>query len=265
MRLGLTLSGGGIKGVAHIGVLKALSEYNIQPTHISATSAGALVGALYAAGHSWEVILDFFRHTQVFHPKRYALKKPGFIDSLKFQEDLSRFFTSDSFESLELPLSITATSVIEGKQHIFNTGELIRPLIASASFPGVFTPLEIAGIHYFDGGVIDDFPVELLVESSDLIIGSYVNPLREIKISDLKHSYQVLNRAYEINLHSKSVTKFKSCDLLFCPKDLAHYGTFSMRSIETIFNLGYEEACRQLSTFEFKKITSAFAKAKLKV
>lgn len=253
MNIGLSFSGGGIKGVAHLGVLKALSEHNIKPTHISGTSAGAIVGALYAAGHDWEAIYDFFKTTPVFSIKRFARRKPGFLDSLLFHKDLSAYFSEDSFESLQLPLSITATTVITGQLRTFDAGPLINPVIASASFPGIFTPIEIDGVHYFDGGVIDDFPIEPLVPKCDLIIGSYVNPLSAIEIGDLKYSYQVLNRAYEINLHQKGLNKFKDCDLLICPEKLAKFGTFSMRSIPAIFEIGYEEACKQLENSDLYK------------
>lgn len=246
MKIGLALSGGGIKGVAHVGVLKALSEFNIQPTQISGTSVGAIVGAMHAGGHTWEAIYDFFKNAAIFSVKRYARGKPGIFDSLKFEEELSIYFPEDTFEALKIPLSVTATTVLSGKQHTFNRGALIRPIIASACFPGVFTPIEIAGDYYFDGGVIDDFPVEPLIASCDQIIGSYVNPLSAITMTDLKHSYQVLNRAYEINLYHNGQNKFNDCDLLVCPSKLAKYGTFSMRSIDEIFYIGYEAACIQL-------------------
>lgn len=246
MKIGLTLSGGGIKGVAHVGLLKAFDEYNIKPAFVTGTSAGAIVGGLYAAGYDWETILDFFRKTSIFKLSRYARSKPGILDSLKFANDLATYFPEDSFETLQLPLSITATTVISGEQHIFNSGSLIKPIIASASFPGVFTPIDIDGTLYFDGGVIDDFPVEPLVQNCDYIIGSYVNPLSAMSITALKHSYQVLNRAYEINLHHRVKNKFDMCDILVCPDELSKFGTFSMRNVERIFQIGYASACEAL-------------------
>ncbi|WP_340158916.1 patatin-like phospholipase family protein, partial [uncultured Maribacter sp.] len=76
MNTGLVLSGGGIRGVAHIGTIKALEEHNIFPTHISGTSAGAIVGALYAGGIQWQEILDFFKAIPIFHINRFARRKP---------------------------------------------------------------------------------------------------------------------------------------------------------------------------------------------
>lgn len=246
MKIGLALSGGGIKGVAHIGTLKAITEQGIKIDYITGTSAGAIVGALYAAGYSWEVILDFFTKTSIFSLNRFALKKPGFIDTIKFENDLKLYFPDDSFEKLNIPLTITATEIESGNSKVFNSGQLICPILASSAFPGVFTPIEIDGVFYFDGGVIDDFPVEYLPSTCDYIIGSYANPLSEMSIDSLKYSYQVLNRAYEINLHHHVHNKFNNCDIFICAQELSQYGTFSMRSAKKIFDIGYKEAKKEL-------------------
>ena len=112
---GLVLSGGGIRGVAHIGVIKALEEHGIYATHISGTSAGAIVGALYAGGVKWEDILEFFKVIPIFHANRFARKKPGFLDTEKFYDEFKKFFPQDSFESLPKELFITATDIIKGE------------------------------------------------------------------------------------------------------------------------------------------------------
>ena len=93
MTTGLVLSGGGIRGVAHIGAIKALEEYGIYPTHIAGTSAGAIVGALYAAGCNWEEMLDFFKSTEIFSLTNYAMGKPGFLDTEKFHDQLKAYIS----------------------------------------------------------------------------------------------------------------------------------------------------------------------------
>ena len=252
MKIGLVLSGGGAKGVAHIGLLKAITEQGIKIDQISGTSAGAIVGALYAAGHSWEVILEFFKQTTIFDISKFAYGKPGFIDTNKFEKDLRHYLPENSFEKLNIPLTITATEIKSGKLKAFQHGELIHRILASSAFPGVFTPIEMDKGFYFDGGVIDDFPVGYLMDSCDYIIGSYVNPLSEISMNSLEHSYQVLLRAFEINLHHQAKKKFHNCDMLICPQDLSHYTTFSMRSLNNIFELGYREAHQELLHFQQK-------------
>ncbi|MEM5565050.1 patatin-like phospholipase family protein [Psychroserpens sp. AS72] len=239
MNTGLVLSGGGARGAAHIGVIKALEEFGISPTHISGTSAGAIIGALYAAGVSWSDMLSFFKTISIFQTTRYARNKPGFINSEKFYDDLKAYLPNDNFEDLKKTLFITAANVIDGSLKVFSKGQLIKPIIASASFPGVFTPTEINGKFYIDGGTLNNFPVEPLQKDCDKIIGVYVNPLKKISIKDLKHSYSVVERAYKIKVASESMLKFPICDLIISPEELINYGTFDMNSVEAIFNLGY--------------------------
>ncbi len=242
MNIGLVLSGGGIKGVAHIGAIKALEEHGIFPTHVAGTSAGAIVGALYAGGVPWTEMLDFFKTVPLFRTRRYARKKPGFIDTEKFYGEFKKFFPKDHFSALEKPLYVTATNLIEGTLKIFSTGELIRPVLASASFPGVFTPMEIEGSHYVDGGVLDNFPVEPLKMFCDQIIGVYVNPLKKVKIGDLRHSYNVAERAYKIKSARDSLRKFVDCELIIYPEGLSDFGTFDVTSVDVVFDLGYAAA-----------------------
>lgn len=246
MNTGLVLSGGGIRGVAHIGVIKALEEHNIFPTHISGTSAGAIVGALYAGGHGWPEILNFFKVIPIFHTNRYARKKPGFIDTEKFYDEFKKYFPEDNFEALSKPLFITATNIIKGELKIFHEGELIRPVLASATFPGVFSPIDIDGSFYIDGGVFNNFPVEPLKIYCDEIIGSYVNPLKIIKVEDLKHSYNVADRAYKMKSASDSLSKFADCDVIISPEELSTFRTFDMGAIDTIFDIGYSSAKKVL-------------------
>ncbi|WP_396634423.1 patatin-like phospholipase family protein [Maribacter sp. R86514] len=236
---GLVLSGGGIRGVAHIGVIKALEEHGIYPTHISGTSAGSIVGSLYAGGVKWEDILEFFKVIPIFHAKRFARKKPGFIDTEKFYDEFKKFFPIDKFESLAKELFITATDIVKGELKIFDTGELIKPVLASATFPGVFSPVNINGSFYVDGGVLNNFPIEPLQPHCDKIIGSYVNALKSSKIKDFKHSYNVLERAYKIKSASESIAKFSECNFVVSPEELCEYATFDMRSIDAIFDIGY--------------------------
>ena len=85
MKIGLVLSGGGMRGAAHIGAIKALEEHGIYPTHIAGTSAGAIVGALYASGYNWDDILRFFKSISILDITKYAIRKPGILDADKFQ------------------------------------------------------------------------------------------------------------------------------------------------------------------------------------
>jgi len=248
MKTGLVLSGGGFRGIAHIGVIKALEEHEIYPDHISGTSAGAIVGALYAGGCGWEEILDFFKTVQLFSFSNYATKKPGFVDTEKFYDRFLDYFPKDDFESLEKPLYITATNILDGTLKVFHRGELIRPILASAAFPGLFAPVKIKEGYYVDGGILNNFPSDLIKMYCDKIIGVYVNPYEKVKIDGLKHSYSVLERAFKIMMAKESLAKFEDCDFVVNPKELSNYSTFALKDVDAIFNFGYEATKRELSS-----------------
>lgn len=260
MNIGLVLSGGGVRGIAHIGAIKALEEYNIKITHIAGTSAGAIVGALYAAENSWEEMLNFFKEVEIFTINKYAINKPGFIDTEKFYESFKPYFPKDNFENLKLKLYITATNLLNGELKVFNKGELIRPILASAAFPGIFTPIKIDNVYYIDGGTLNNFPVNLITEYCNHIIGVYVTPFEAIKKEDLKHSYSILERAFRIKNSSDSRLKFNDCDLLIRPNELSSYGTFYFKNVDEIFNLGYQSAKEALKSEKGFKIMEAINK-----
>lgn len=247
MNIGLALSGGGMRGLAHVGVIKALEEHGISPTHIAGTSSGGVVGALYAKGYSSSEMLYFFKSLGIFKLSKYAVRKPGFIDSEKFYEDFKRYLPEDNFSALKKKLFVTATDILKGTLHVFHEGPLIKPLLASASVPGIFTPVKIDDACYVDGGVLNNFPVELVTPLTDRTIGVYVNPFESVTVDYLKHSYNVVERAFHIKSASESLPKFKDCDLMIFPEDLSRYGMFSFKYADEIYELGYRYAMEKLN------------------
>ncbi|MDW5288944.1 patatin-like phospholipase family protein [Formosa sp. PL04] len=241
-KIGLVLSGGGYRGVAHIGVLKAMEELGITPDYISGTSAGAVVGSLYAAGHNWQKILELFTEIELFSINNYTLFKPGLLDGKKLGRQLEAYFKEDSFESLKIPMFIATTDLVEGKTRFFYEGKITTPIIASAAVPGVFSPIEFNDCLLCDGGVTNNFPIEPLKVYCDKIIGVYVNPLPKIKKKDLKSTKTIVNRAYTISRFKVIETKFHDCDVLISPIEVGEYDVFSKVHVDRIFQLGYTEA-----------------------
>ncbi len=248
MNIGLALSGGGMKGIAHIGAIKALEENNIHPTHISGSSMGAMVGAFYASGYSPEEMVDFFKAVPLFYPTRYAFGKPGIIDPANFYQDFKKYFPEDNFKALKKKLFISAVDMLAGNLKVFDEGELIRPFLASSAFPGLCSPVAINGSLYADGGILDNFPIAPLAEC-DQIIGVYVSPINDIKAESLKYGIDVLERAIRINFSNASAQKFSECDLLIYPP-LLEFGMFDKNHIDEIFNIGYETTINKLKEAE---------------
>lgn len=243
-KLGMVLSGGGAKGLGHVGVLKALAEEGIEPQALAGASAGAIVAALHAAGYSPEEMFEFFVEKNPFRISKLALAKAGIFDTEKVVADFLEYFPADSFESLGKPVFLTATDLVEGRSEIFSSGRLIPAILASASTPLVFTPTEIEGHWYSDGGITNNFPTEPLVGHCDAILGVYVNPMRPRERAEMKSSLAITHRAIEIGMYYSSRSKFHECDLVLCPPELSAYKAFDTKTphLVEIMEIGYRAA-----------------------
>lgn len=236
--IGLVLSGGGYRGVAHAGAIKAFEEFGIVPTCISGTSSGALVGALYAANYAPEEIVKFFKKVKLFEFSRYALNKPGWVDTDTFRGFLRSYFPENSFTQLPKKLFVTTTDLLSGNGRVFSSGPLIDALLASASFPGVFSPVSIENGFYVDGGILDNFPIDPIKECTHLY-GVYVSPISAMTTADFKHSYDVINRALHLRMNAASVTKFSECDMVVYPEELSKFNLFNAKNADELFEIGY--------------------------
>ena len=142
--IGLALSGGGSKGIAHAGALKFLEEQNIKPSHIAGSSAGAIVAAMYAFGKKPEEILEFFKSIYFFHWKHFTFKKAGIIDSESFKNYFEEIFKDATIDDLKIPTYITATDMVKGKLKIFNPEtKIVDAVLASSAVPGMISPYVI--------------------------------------------------------------------------------------------------------------------------
>lgn len=243
---GLVLSGGGSRGVAHVGVLRALGEHGIEVDCIAGTSSGAIVGALHAAGYSPREMVEFFEKKNPFRLSKLSLGKPGFFDTAKVVEDFEEYFPDNSFEALDKKLFLTATDILHGDLVIFDSGPLIPAILASSSVPLVFTPTEIDGRWFSDGGILDNFPLEPLEGRCSTLIGVYASPLRRVEEDDLTTSLAVSQRAFEVGMYYVSRVKFDRCDVLISPEELSRYGTFDSKHLDEIESIGYEACCRRI-------------------
>ncbi len=248
--LGIVLSGGGARGVAHVGVLEALREHGFEPDCASGTSSGAIAGALWAAGYDGPEMLRFFEERSPFRLSKLAVRKPGIIDTDKVVSDFRDYFPEDRFEALGKKLYVTATDLVQARMDVFESGPLIAPLLASSAFPGVFTPTEIDGHYYSDGGILANFPIEPLLGRCRHILGVNATPLRPITESDLDSMLDVTQRALEVGMHFTARTKFAHCDVIVSPAELSRFGTFDARRVREIRDIGYRATIEKLPEIE---------------
>ncbi|MFC4818552.1 MULTISPECIES: patatin-like phospholipase family protein [unclassified Flavobacterium] len=243
--IGLILSGGGTKGLAHAGVLKFLEEQGIKPVQIAGTSAGAIVAALYAGGQSPEEILSFFKSIYFFNWKHFTFKKAGIIDSEAFRLYFKSIFEDKTLGELNINVHITATDLVKGKLKVFgNDTKIVDAVLASSSFPGVLSPYEIDGNLYSDGGILNHFPTDILQGRCDSLIGVYVSPIQKIEAKDLSSIRSVTSRAFDLLSANSNTHKFNICDWVIEPEELVKFGTFetSKTKMDMIYKIGYEAA-----------------------
>lgn len=245
--IGLVLSGGGVRGMAHIGVIKAMQEFGLEATVVAGSSVGALVGALYSADKPIEDMLHFFKDTPLFKYSYFAVAKPGLINTERFISAFQQYFPEDSFEALKKDLHVVATNLEQGEEVFINKGELIRPLLASAALPPVFSPIEYNGALHADGGIMNNFPSEPILSRVEYVIGSNVSLVSKLEKKHLNNSFQLTGRVTGLMIYAINREKINNCNLIIEPQELEHIGILDRRGIEKAYAIGYETAVR---TFE---------------
>lgn len=246
MKYGISLSGGGARGLAHIGVLRALEEKGIFPAHIAGTSMGAIVGAFYAAGRKPREILEILKSDSIIKHLQWGLPSGGGMISLeKMEKKLEEQLGVSTFEDLEKPLHIAVTNLTRGKPEVFDSGPLIRPIVASASLPIVFKPVEIDGDVYVDGGLLDNLPLGPLPDVCDKLIGSHVNHISVQKGIDSIR--EVADRSYKLAIFQSVKMNLDKFDIFFDPPDLMKFKLYDFGDIDEIYEMGYREAMKFLS------------------
>ncbi len=236
-KIGIALSGGGIKSLCHAGVLKALEEQGLKPDIISGVSAGSVIGAFYSDGYTPDEIAVLFEDISFRHMTKIHIPDGGFFQTDVFQDFLMRKLRAKTFEELAIPLRVVATDLDKGRSVTFSTGNLVDPIVASCSFPVLFRPKTIDGVNYVDGGVLKNFPVTTIRNECDKIIGINASPLvaDEYKISILNVAFRSYHFIFKANiLYDKEL-----CDLLIEPVDMGNYETFDVDKGREIFELGY--------------------------
>lgn len=162
MEISLALGGGGVRGVAHIGVLRALEKHGFKIKAIAGTSAGGLIGAVYAAGYSTEKIEEAFAEVNKERSfDRQPDDGPSLLGLASIAHKLSELLGETTFSELEISFAATAVSLYSGKEVILRKGKVTKAVMATIAVPGVFPIQKIGGRVLVDGGVMDPVPVQV--------------------------------------------------------------------------------------------------------
>lgn len=270
-KIGVVLSGGGAKGIAHIGVLKALEEVGLRPDYITGTSMGGIMGGLYALGYSasqldtiirsinWDLALsnniplDYIAYEEKEYYNRFLVELPienaklklptGLIQGQMLGEILARYTwparNYKNFDEFPIPFRCVATDVSTGKPIVFKDGSLAKALRATMAIPSAFSAVDLDTTLAVDGGVVNNFPVEELFNmGADYVIG--VNVSHGFKSAyEIKTMTGILLQIAMIPSSERLDDQIKLCDIYITP-ELENYSTASFSSYEDILRLGYE-------------------------
>jgi len=285
LKVGLVLSGGGAKGFAHVGILKVLEEAGVRVDYIGGTSMGAIVGAMYASGYNAKEIdslirtFDFDkimqdqipRKSKPFyekqHGEKYAITLPvkkgkvGLPIALSkgqnvlnlMSELLQHVDTIRDFNKLSIPFFCIATNLETGKQEILNSGFLPRAVQASGAFPTLLEPVEIDGKLLADGGIVNNFPIDEVLEmGADIIIGIDLKNEFFDK-EELNSALKILDQIIGFQMYGHHDEKIKKADIYLHP-NIDDYDVISFDKLEEIVKVG-EDAAR-LKFDEFVEIAA---------
>ncbi|WP_167017093.1 patatin-like phospholipase family protein [Chitinophaga sp. Cy-1792] len=232
------LSGGGARGYAHLGVLRAYEEIGVLPSAIAATSAGSIAAALVCDGYSTDEIRAIFKEFKLGLSMQWKNWQLGLLTLKKLQEVLEKTLRHQQFEELKVPLYITATNFSSGEQKVFDRGPVIPAVLAASSVPMLFQPILLDGVQYVDGGLSGNLPVEPLAGKYEDIIGVHVNPL--VPLDSSGGFLFNLERTLHLAIR-ESVLKNKAlCHEFIEPAGLGKFGMFEFSRFDEIYATGYE-------------------------
>lgn len=281
IKLGLVLSGGGAKGFAHIGALKVFEEANIPITLISGNSIGTIVGALYSIGYSAQDIEDFVREQdwemllldrvprklktpfKQNYEQKYVLefnldrkgKKLSLPSGYVQGNNILNLFSgitaniSDSihFSDLPIPFACVAYNLETGKEEVLNQGHLPKAMLSSMAFPGVFSPVNFNDMHLVDGGVINNFPVDVAIDmGADIIVGVDLQQEKDkdSQFGSITSILMGIVNQIEVEKHNRNI---ELADVVIKP-ELKGVATFDFRAsaVDSIMKKGEIAAREQL-------------------
>ena len=278
MEIGLALAGGGVRGAAHIGAIKALEENDIKISHIAGTSAGSIVSALYAMGYSTKEMIKLFEYfakeimeinpRYIFSSirKQKSVKLRGLASSFSIENGIkqtAKLKDIKNISDIKMPIAIPATDLLKNRKIVFtnqnlkgdyyiNDIEVGKAVRASANFPGMYEPFEYGEYQFVDGGIFDNLPVaELKKMNSNKVLAikfDVDNPKRQNTM------YNISMKSLDLMQDNLMQDSIKLSD--FCLSiDLRDVKVFNYNKVDFCYEEGYKQTLEQIDKIKEKLIT----------
>lgn len=251
-KIGVVLSGGGALGFAHIGALEVLIENNITIDILTGTSMGALVGGLFAAKdiNYLKEKIKTFKGTTIIDPSWFLFFEKGVFKGKKIIKYLENNIGDTRIEDCSIKFGCVATDLKCAEEYRFRQGRLVDAIRASIAVPGVFKPMELEGKSLYDGGLVNDFPVDFAKDmGADIIIGVFVDGYRPDEYKQ-KRTYEILLSSFSIMIDRSCDKSKKQCDYFVnvVQPHMRHIDFFSKKKIAKSIEIGRKEMKKQIPT-----------------
>jgi NTE family protein len=243
-RLGLALSGGGTRGLAHIGVLQALEDHGIKPDYLSGTSIGAFAAAFYAFGVPLGEIRSMGQDMTPLNVSKLKLSRYALFSN----EELGRLIQSKigkaRIEEAPIPLAIMAVDIGTGEKVVLRQGEVAPAVMASNAVPGIYRPIYIDGRMMVDGGIVEDVPISpLRPMGADTVVA--VNLSADRRYRTPEDIIDIILNAFDIAIDEDTKVQVKAADVLIEPR-LSNFRRMDVSQIDALIAEGYRAAAASI-------------------
>ncbi|MCB1190222.1 MAG: patatin-like phospholipase family protein [Leptospiraceae bacterium] len=234
---GLGLGGGAVRGIAHLGVLKALEEYNLKPNYLAGTSIGAFVAALYAFGKRPEEIREFVKEMNWLDVSRLTLSKLGLLSNEEIGKTIEKHIGAVFLEESPIPLAFVATDISTGERVILKEGKVSTAVMASTCVPGIFVPTIINERMLVDGGLVENVPFSPLKEmGAEIVVGVNLNGSR--KYEKPNGLVDILLNAFDIAIDNTTQIQCEQANYVI-HLELAKYSRTNPNNVLELYAEGY--------------------------
>lgn len=247
--IALVLGSGGARGYAHIGVLEVLEQQGIRPDFIVGTSAGSIVGSIYASGKSAAEMREIALKLKANDVRELNVSLKGFLDGKKVEDYVNEQVHNMPLQKMKIPMYVVATELKDGTKTVFNHGNTGQAVRASASIPSMFVPTKIRNIEYVDGGLVSPVPVEVARDlGADIVIA--VDILAQPIHTETTNVWGLFNQNINIMQGRLAEEELKDADIVIQPdlREKAHI--FDVKGREMTMQAGVDAAKEKLENIQ---------------
>ena len=239
-KIGLALGGGGARGIGHIGAIRAFEELGVKFDYVAGTSAGSIIGALYAFGKNSKEMEEYAKGLRKKDVTRGSIPFIKPANTEKLEEQINKAFGDITvFSEMKVPFAAVCTDLKTGKEVDFDYGNVAKVVSGSCAVPGVFTPVVYEDMHLVDGGLRNNVPADVVKKmGANVVFAIDVNHLRGTGTSSLS-TISVISSTIGIMMQAKVDQTMQCADLIFKPA-LEQFSPLKFENIDEMIKIGYD-------------------------